>query len=751
MYSSASLLLCLSHQVLLLFLLLQFTSHVSSISETIDHNPKQEGAEYDFGFPVLDFLESKGETVPLISLATPAPRAVLVIGYFASVEVKMVQREIPGDPSSPWILAGLPFPGGPNYSSHVRICYGIKGSSSPSSHVCQTLSKAQDEGLPPVRVLPGSGTFSLCPNSETYDKNQNVNADFVNDPVDEECPFRTVAIPFLQTKDWASQIIGKCSRGLEKLKKSRQGAFYTRIEFLNEREGSWFQAQPNELYSSTTSIILFDPRSCHQNDHLDMSHHDWSQWSNTANDMARSRDETARGVAPPRGFTFYSRDMHVAPIADYKEFFSRDPWHHSILDQSVASENREHFQNWTTNGSIDDGSMDGQSSTNGTSGTMARVLTGRRLLTLTDKNDLNITRADLKQRIFEAAMNDSDIASADAFVCQFSTALCEAFMPFNRSLVVVAYIRYELGRHSWPDWNEWSENLRRIAANPRNVVAANNLYDKNYIEHFTGIQNVALLPSWCGYVGNASWSESNLIKETQLPVLLGPRRAIHIDAVPRLETACAQSSCPKMMIMPKYKTLADLAKYPAIVLISPYTNSIMSYSEYYRMNIPLFAPSLRYAIEWHMENGLLYERTWERTLAGWELPRRVAVPKCSSTQPHSNAIWPHLDPNNEFDPVAIEHWIAKSDFYQLPHVVYFDSMDDLVHKLMHINLSSVSAKMRAYNEKLEIDLMQSWDGILRRMFDGLSPASEVSRPLSGGAELDYERALEAMYPAAAGN
>jgi hypothetical protein len=28
----------------------------------------------------------------------------------------------------------------------------------------------------------------------------------------------------------------------------------------------------------------------------------------------------------------------------------------------------------------------------------------------------------------------------------------------------------------------WNENLRKIAANPRNVVAANNMYDLEYIK-----------------------------------------------------------------------------------------------------------------------------------------------------------------------------------------------------------------------------------------------------------------------------
>ena len=64
--------------------------------------------------------------------------------------------------------------------------------------------------------------------------------------------------------------------------------------------------------------------------------------------------------------------------------------------------------------------------------------------------------------------------SVDAFLCHHACGLCEAFMPFNKSLVVVASTRFEIGRHDPKRWRLWVENLRTIARHPRNVVAANN-------------------------------------------------------------------------------------------------------------------------------------------------------------------------------------------------------------------------------------------------------------------------------------
>ena len=45
--------------------------------------------------------------------------------------------------------------------------------------------------------------------------------------------------------------------------------------------------------------------------------------------------------------------------------------------------------------------------------------------------------------------------------------------------------RYEIGRHEPERWLEWNENLRRIAASPTNIIAANNYYDAEYLKYVT--------------------------------------------------------------------------------------------------------------------------------------------------------------------------------------------------------------------------------------------------------------------------
>jgi len=75
----------------------------------------------------------------------------------------------------------------------------------------------------------------------------------------------------------------------------------------------------------------------------------------------------------------------------------------------------------------------------------------------------------------------ADWQSVDGFVCLHPAATCELFVPFNRSLIIVTTTRYEAGRRSIGDWRRWNDKLARISTDDRNIVAANNQYDVEYM------------------------------------------------------------------------------------------------------------------------------------------------------------------------------------------------------------------------------------------------------------------------------
>ncbi|CAF5209028.1 unnamed protein product [Rotaria magnacalcarata] len=72
------------------------------------------------------------------------------------------------------------------------------------------------------------------------------------------------------------------------------------------------------------------------------------------------------------------------------------------------------------------------------------------------------------------------------------------------------------------------------------------------------------------------------------------------------------------------------------------------------------------------------------------------------------------DPNNDLDRDAIRYWLKFSDFYQWPHIIYFNSTDDLLIKLKTTNFQQVSANMKVYNANLRKHLFEQWRQILQR-------------------------------------
>ena len=410
-----------------------------------------------------------------------------------------------------------------------------------------------------------------------------------------------------------------------------------------------------------------------------------------------------------------------------------------------------------------------------------------------------------RQLFWESYRGDTVMRTVDAFFCSLPCALCEAFMPFNKSLLVMFPTRYEAGRLSPPEWQKWNQNLLKIATSPKNILVANNLYDAEYVKYFTGLKDILVFESYSGYT-NAEY------KGTDNRILIGPGRltvvccvygwpCLHCKQDPKtffteLHSLAKQKELkytfhPLREIYGSYG-FQDLANHVAILNI-PYQVSVMSFFEMYRMNIPLLFPTRKLLAEWVIKykmymqtffqlfpntnsNTLIasshgYNRMNERTWEGV-----FNRPKQSSLIPKHPSVNIPYDPNNEVDkerkcfkwvllfffaysPLAfiemfiwfsllhssdfhccdnsvililvfviadIEYWLQFSDFYQWPHIILFDSWEDLVNKVQHTNFAEISQRMRVYNAKKKIHLIRKWKLALYRMFkDGTQNGPDV--------------------------
>ena len=310
-------------------------------------------------------------------------------------------------------------------------------------------------------------------------------------------------------------------------------------------------------------------------------------------------------------------------------------------------------------------------------------------------------------RFYQAYKNDPVMQSVDAFLCYDPPAICQLYEPFNKSLIVIASNRYYITRQSTERWTAWNKMLIRYASDPRNVVAANNHYDVEMIQYFTGLK-VKWIPNFAGYTGTT-------YNPTRQGFLLSKRR---IDAefewlfLSQFNEAC--KSLNRSLPIPElirikgrysYYKYADLAAHQGIVHL-PYQVSTMSIFEQYRMNIPLFFPSKELLLQWSLDRWVVRERT---------LPWLVRDPRPFTMPPHPSQR--HVpSPNDNDDAEAVKYWLQFADYYTLPHITYFNSTEHLaviLQKLTVDDLKTISWKMKKFNEQFREELLSTWTRILQ--------------------------------------
>ena len=272
----------------------------------------------------------------------------------------------------------------------------------------------------------------------------------------------------------------------------------------------------------------------------------------------------------------WSNDFHIGPIQDLKHLLK--PLGVKFIDKSLSG--HCHLTNTCAKG----------------------------LKVINSGNGINLNPG-LIPKYYQAYTGDPEMQSVDAFVCFHPTSMCELFMPFNKSIIVIASTRYEMGRHDPNRWKSWNENLIKISKDPKNIVAGNNEYDAKYIEYFTGIK-AKVLPSFCGYIPesyNPSRPEFLLA-----PVHHGQFQGIFLNLFEKSKKA-KSSKVDLVPLRTKYKhyKYSDLTAHKGMVYV-PYQVSVMSLFEQYRMNIPLFFPAVDLLTDWQFEYHVMNERTWSQ-------------------------------------------------------------------------------------------------------------------------------------------
>ncbi|ESO07279.1 hypothetical protein HELRODRAFT_191120 [Helobdella robusta] len=328
--------------------------------------------------------------------------------------------------------------------------------------------------------------------------------------------------------------------------------------------------------------------------------------------------------------------------------------------------------------------------------------------------------------------------SVDVVYCSYPASLCEIYLKLNKSVIVLATTRYDVGRYTVERLNELNENFRVLAKNPWNFFGGNNLYDARwFLEYYTGIK-AKHLPSMCDYTkteykanNNNNNNDNNnnnknkkrflnyfemiydyifkrnIDRDNTYMMMRRRDRGFSSIFLEEFSIACKLMNSTMLIEQTSGHEYAEVVKYRGIVHV-PYQISVMSIFEQYRMNIPMFFPSPELLARWQVEYYIMPERSFE----GAFFKERTAKSKIEADESQKNI----PDPKNEFDYESVLYWMKFADFYQvMPYGVIYESIPHLVQILTEITdeqLMTISSNMRRYNVEFKKKLLRKWRKIL---------------------------------------
>ena len=141
----------------------------------------------------------------------------------------------------------------------------------------------------------------------------------------------------------------------------------------------------------------------------------------------------------------------------------------------------------------------------------------------------------------------------------------------------------------------------------------------SYIKYHTGLDAI-YLPTWCGdKVANRDLPQDGparpeiLLWIPESTDAVASVRADTSEIYAELVSAVARHSAAYDFrqlkeLYPHYE-YTDIQAHRCIVMI-PSQVSVLSFFEFYRLNVPVFVPSKRLLISWHLKYNLLRERIY---------------------------------------------------------------------------------------------------------------------------------------------
>ena len=135
-----------------------------------------------------------------------------------------------------------------------------------------------------------------------------------------------------------------------------------------------------------------------------------------------------------------------------------------------------------------------------------RFLFGVKAELLRDMNRLANTPQG-RRAFFESFRSDEAILGAHIFVCNMPSHVCQLFLPFNRTLVMLLPFRWYLGFEPTVQ-KSWRDSFKAIAENSKlNFVAGMTRNEQAHLNAWFGV-SVPVVPPYCRFFQGSRYSPS---------------------------------------------------------------------------------------------------------------------------------------------------------------------------------------------------------------------------------------------------
>lgn len=158
----------------------------------------------------------------------------------------------------------------------------------------------------------------------------------------------------------------------------------------------------------------------------------------------------------------------------------------------------------------------------------------------------------------------------------------------------------------------------------------------------------------------------------------------------------------------------------------------MLFFEMYRANVPLLAPSYQFLLKLQFKYGIVRERI---SISGH---RRRHNPDDPFT--HDTDMFLYSDPNDAEDRETVAYWLQFCEIYDhenFPHVIHFNSWDEMTELLITTDFDEVSRRMARFNDMVEEKTVSWWMNAIQRSLQIQGEKSPLPQ--------DYDTAMHQLY------